>query len=95
MWPNVMTVDVFSRTCRQTTYLQVSVTGEMLAACEDVKRIELSEDRVTGVPVISVMNLRIITNKEFLLFVGKFCLCVCSIQHLILPSAELLSLAYS
>ena len=53
------------------------MTGEMLAACEDVKRIEPSEDRVTGVPVMSVMNLRIITNKEFLLFVGKFCLCVC------------------
>jgi len=52
----------------------------MLVACEDVKLIELSEDRVTGVPVISVMNIRIITDTEFLLFVGEFysCVCVCA-----------------
>jgi len=49
----------------------------MPVACEDIQLIELSEDRVTGVPVISVMNLRIITDTEFLLFVGEFCLCVC------------------
>ena len=66
-----------SHTCRQTTYLQASVTEEMLLACGDVKLIELSEERVTGVPVMSVMNLRIITDTEFLLFVGEFCLCVC------------------
>jgi len=71
-----------SRTCHQTTYLQASVAGEMLIACEDVKRIELSEDRVTGVPVMSVMNLRIITNMEFLLFFENcvcVCVCVCAI----------------
>ena len=49
----------------------------MLVASEDVKLIELSEDRVTGVSVISVMNLRIIADTEFLLFVGEFCFCVC------------------
>ena len=66
-----------SHTCRQMTYLQASVTGEMLLACGDVRLTELSEERVTGVPVTSVMNLRIITDTEFLLFVGEFCLCVC------------------
>ena len=49
----------------------------MLVPCEDVKRIELSEERVTDVRVMSVMNLRIITNTEFLRFVGEFCVCVC------------------
>jgi hypothetical protein len=34
--------------------------GETLVACEDVNWIELAQDRFTGVPVISAINLRVV-----------------------------------